>query len=244
MNRDNSQYSDHLIDTDGIVVYLYDFRGIEKNVPWLYDILLYPEKYVNIVENVDFHNSENCGLKTGGNKTYAVAFVSERDKLTRYVHDCTSVVAFGTSKKTGKTISFLTHQDPYLVLPGAKLNEQFENDLKETLREIRECSFEGSIRVYILGGIYRSDESGISRKDILETRFMYRMSVLYLSQIIESVLGFEPVVRLGPKDNSRSDAILLRTEQKCLHVVRPQTGDTRSESFLSSNITVQERKWQ
>jgi len=244
MNRDNSQYSEHVTETDGVTVYLYDFRGIEMNVPWLYDILLSPEKYINTLENVDFHESENRGLKTGGDETYAMSLISERDKLTRYVHDCTSVLSFGTSKKTGKTITFLTHQDPYLVLPEAKINKEFENDLIETLREMRDHAIEGSIRVYLLGGIYRSDDSGISRKDILETRDIYRRSILYLSTIIERVFGFEPVVRLGPKDNARSDVILVRTEQRCLHVVRPQTGDVRSESYLPSKITFQESKWQ
>ena len=190
--------------------------------------------------NVDYYgNPEDLsrrGFKNKDRYLYVISPVDNLDKFSKSFRDCTGVVVTGLDKKTGKNISFLSHQDPQHFLKEENKNA-FVHDLRQQLRAIRELSKEGTIDAIIVGGNY------FNMEDSGEFADKYVASIAFLSKEIKEALGFEPLIKTGPKVVGGSDDILLDTKHRRLYVVRPEVGDVTTESFVTSDMKTFAQKW-
>jgi len=201
-------------------------------------------------ENVDFFEKvdkiRTKGHLTAGYETYVISLANENDKRSDKLRNCTSVIISGTDKDTGKNISLVSHQDPKSFLPNEKgISKQFTEHLQQQLSDFKIRCLPETIDAVMLGGNYLRD--GIHRKD-------YAKSVAFLSNKIKLVLGFEPVVITGPKTNeatdedenkeSGDDKFLFDTKNRRLYLVRPEVGNSTTESYLPSDFDEQAQKWE
>jgi len=247
--KKNPLYSEHLKKGEKCIIACFGiFRDLEKTDPELCKILLSPSFDAQDIEVIDYDakpsDGRNIGAKTAGYQTYVISSVSDRDKITRYLYDCTSVFAVGREKKTGKNISFLSHQDPKKFLKE-RYQEQFTNDLTNSLEELKGRCVKGTIDVVISGGLYPRKHPGAkwSWKEAEIFRGLYKSSVSLLSEIVMEVFGFEPAVISGPKKVERSDSVLCVNKTRRMFIARPQVGNATTESFLPINLEIQEEKW-
>ncbi len=102
-----------------------------------------------------------------------------------------------------------------------------------------------TIDIVLAGGNFILDESVPSSfiTEAKATRATYKSSIRLLSEIIQAIIGFEPLVIVGPKMVARSDAMLYRNNNCRLYLVRPEVGNATAESYYPSNISLQESKW-
>ena len=234
----------------GIIACFGTFRDFEKTEPDLCKILLSPsfDHQANDAENVDFYAKpaewKNINAKTADPETYVISSVSSRDKLTRYLYDCTSVFAVGREKKTKKNISFLSHQDPTKFL-RERYREQFTNDLSDSFAELKNRCVKGTIDAVISGGMFLMDlpDAEWCWDDARKVRKGYKDSISLLSEIAEEVLGFEPVVICGPKKVERSDSVFCVNNTRRMYIARPQVGNTMTESYSPSLFSLMEQRW-
>ncbi|MCX6739141.1 MAG: hypothetical protein NT098_03785 [Candidatus Parcubacteria bacterium] len=249
--KKNPLSSEHLKRGEKSVIACFGtFSDFEKTEPSLCKILLSPsfDHEKSDTENVDYYAKptewKNINAKTAGTETYVISSVSSRDKLTRYLYDCTSVFAVGREKKTRKNISFLSHQDPTKFL-RERYREQFTNNLTDSLTELKSLCVRGTIDVVISGGMFLPDlpDAEWCWDDARRVRKMYKQSISLLSEIIVEVLGFEPVVICGPKKVERSDSVFCVNKTRHMYIARPQVENTMTESFLPQYLDIQEEKW-
>jgi len=164
--------------------------------------------------------------------SYIISPVNEKDKFTKELLDCTSVIAVGRDVSSGKDISVLTHQDPKIFLKEQK--EAFTKDLEERLRDLRQKCHEGSVDIVIAGGKLMRDRPD-DYKDSLEK----------LDDIVESVFGFEPLVICGPKyPEADEDDIYFDTQNRRLYIVRPKDSKFSNEPFPSGKAGEMQKKWE
>ncbi len=182
------------------------------------------------------------GQKRGENReSYVISALNEMDKRSRTLRNCTAVAVAGQDKKTGENISFISHESPKYMLSSKKDLEMFFNDLKIKLEELKEKSVEGTIDAAIAGGTFYSGDKR-SQKEYME-------SVRLLSDEISKILGFPPVVIVGPKVVEISnvpvqDEIFYSNKFRRLYVVRPEKEDVAQRSFLAKDIKEEARKWE
>jgi hypothetical protein len=185
------------------------------------------------------HNADYTGhpdlldkqdIKNAGYGTYAISPVDEKPKFTENLWNCTSIVAVGREKETGKEISILTHQDPSIFLKekGKKL---FFVDLEDRLGEFKEKCLKGTIDIVIAGGNLRE-----------KAPEEYEKSIEALSSTVEGLFGFKPTVIVGPKE-SGMDNIYLDTQNRRLYVVRPENSKLHNEVFKPDQIDEMKKKW-
>ncbi|MFA5830334.1 MAG: hypothetical protein WC878_00730 [Candidatus Paceibacterota bacterium] len=233
-----------------VIACLGTFRDFEQTDPELTLTLLTPSFDGSAgIENVDYYakpgDGKNTGSKTAGREIYVISSISDRDKMTRYLYDCLAVFVIGKDKKTKTNISLLNHQDPMKFL-HERYRKQFTNDLSESLREMKKRCAKGTIDVIIAGGMYllNHPDAMCLWEEAGEMRKIYRQSILLLSEIVKEVFGFEPVIISGPKRVERSDAIMCVNKTRRMHIVKPQVGESMTESFLPQDLKIQEEKWQ
>ena len=251
LSKKNPLCSEHLKKGEKCIIACFGtFRDFEKTDPESCKILLSPSSdETSAIEVIDYDakpsDGKNISAKTAGYQTYVISLISGRDKITRYLYDCTSVFAVGREKKTGKNISFLSHQDPKKFLKE-RYQKQFTKDLSESLEELKNRCVKRTVDIVISGGQYPWKHSGAewSWAEAEIFRALYRQSISLLSDIVMEVFGFEPVVISGPKKVERSDAIMCINKTRRMHIVKPQVGESMTESFLPRNFGTQEEKWQ
>lgn len=111
----------------------------------------------------------------------------------------------------------------------------FKRDLDLSLEEIKERCIEGTIDSVIFGGNYLEDPR--SQKNYVE-------SVKLVTKVVENVLGFEPLVMTGPKDNIEKDNVFYNNDNRQLYIIRDNSdGDFSVKSFYPSEINEQYKKW-
>ncbi len=188
--------------------------------------------------NVDYYGDpddlKNKKYKNAGEGTYVISPLDNLDKFSQTFINCTGVVAAGFDKTTNENISFLSHEDPGFFLRNKKNKEQFIEDLKEMLKTLKEKSVEGTVDAAIFGGNYLESK---------EFQNNYIESVKLLSKEISEILEFEPIVITGPKETGGNDNIFYDNKNRRLYIIRPEVGKTATESFISSDIENQAKKW-
>jgi len=171
----------------------------------------------------------------GGNKTYVISTVDSSDKFSSTFRNCTGLLVSGIDKKTGKKISFLSHQEPTTVLTYKK--EMFKKHLKDRLDEVKDRCNPGTIDALIIGGNYdSSNSSSFFTKGYFGT-------LQLLSNEVKNSLGFDPVVVNGAKRvdgedvGVYEDSVYLDTENSRAYLFRPKV-DYNSRDFSTENIPI------
>lgn len=198
-------------------------------------------------DNVDYYGNpaslREGGFKTGGRESYVISPVDALNKISRSLADCTGIIAAGRDKDTDGNISLLSHQDPTFFLSASHAGRKiFLNDLEERMHELQERSMDKTIDAAIFGGRVRGVEiwsdGNFNRRNYLE-------SIKLLSEEIKKIFGFEPVVITGPKNKSNIDSenVYYDNNHRRLYILRPEVGDSSTESFMPSDIDAQNEKW-
>jgi hypothetical protein len=193
------------------------------------------------IHNVNFGdvpaNLEGKNFLNSGRGTYVMSTIDNFNKFSQGFADCTSLIVAGLDKKTGKNISFLSHQDPIRFLFGKK--EDFVKHLKQRLDEIKDRCRDGTIDAVVIGGNYLElvDEEYNSLKK------KYLDSIKLLSLETKQVLGFEPSVINGPKISRGPDNIYYDNENRRLYFMR-QKMNKDTGSFVQSDIEEEKKKWE
>lgn len=160
----------------------------------------------------DLDELEANGFKQAGGNSYLISPISERDWFSDHYMSCTAVVAMGRDPKTGKELSFLTHQDPnFFVDGGDEEADQFAQALSESLKELKKLSEKDTVEVVLLGGNF--DNKGKDVKDYY-IHHQYEESIARLRQIVQETLGFDPVILAGPNTNVGSETVITVETQK------------------------------
>lgn len=192
--------------------------------------------------NIDYYGQHeeliNQGFKNAKYQSYVISSLDNSDKFSKSFKNCTGIIVTGISKDTNENISFLSHQDPRYFLVNRKKKKSFLEDLKEQLISLKEVSIKGTIDAVIVGGNYFKEEwAGKYRRDYLN-------SIKLLSTEVKNVLGFEPVVTVGPKTiKGRADDIFYDNNNRRLYIIRPEVDSPSAESFLPKDIKKQAKKW-
>jgi len=170
-------------------------------------------------ENVDFWESkekiEKRGQKNAGNNTYVISSISSKDKFSRNFYNCTGLVVVGIDEKDGKDISFISHQEPGVILNMGGVGQLFKQDLSDRLIEMRNRCVPGSVDIAIVGGNF-IDDNEYRGKDI------YGGIVELLTEEVLEVFEFSPHVAVGPKIIVGRDDVYFNTKERRLYVIRPQ----------------------
>jgi hypothetical protein len=185
----------------------------------------YYEKHERLVFD-DFKNPEES--------SYVISPVDQYNKYSVNFANCTGVIGIGYDKNLGKNISFMSHEDPDYFLKKRKNTNLLLKDLGETLSELRDRSENGSIDAIIFGGNFFHKKDSI--EDYKEYQKNYIESIKLLAHEIEDILGFEPIVIIGPKTTYGLDNVYFDNKNRRLFISRPEVGDATTESFLPSEL--------
>lgn len=190
-------------------------------------------------------------FKNDGHESYVISPVDSIDKYSKNYHDCTGVIITGKEKGTGKNISFMSHQDPSYFL-GAH-SQKFPEDLTNQIQELKKRCEGGTIDAVIFGGRYAKGKnyevSNPGRDLFIEE---YKKSIRFLSENIKSLVGFEPLVIVGPKTEPGADTVFYDNDTRRLFLVRNKSKKNESndnydfnaiESFLPSELEEISKKW-
>lgn len=200
-------------------------------------------KDISNTHNVNYYGSHeeliDQGFKNASSYSYVISKIDDLDKFSKSFINCTGIIITGCDKKTSKNISFLSHQDPAYFLGKSFNKNKFTKDLREQLINLKEKSVEGTIDAVIVGGNYFKEE------DDRNFREDYFNSIKLLSKEVKEILGFEPVVMIGPKiiKSGKKDDVFYDNDNRRLYIIRPKVGDATTESFLPSDIENQEKRW-
>ena len=179
---------------------------------------------INFSEQFDDVHNVNYGEEAeilqkkdflGGGGTWTISTIDGLYKFSKGLFDCTGLVVSGIDKKTGKNISFMTHQDPKEFLKK-NLKGLFIEALQSRLSEIKERCVPGTIDALIIGGRYTDEKN---RKNYFD-------SLDLISNEVEGALGFKPVVYNGPKLNNSHDNMFYNNSKRRLYLMRPQVNET------------------
>lgn len=183
------------------------------------------------------------GSRNQGEYSYVISRINNQDKFSNKFKNCTGLLVAGKDKNTGENISFLSHEDPDYFLSSEESRQKFMSDLKKRLEEIKERSADRTIDARIVGGNYFTDKGDWSRDKIDKFAKHYLESIELLAAETSGVLGFEPIVVMGPKTKSGQDDVFYDNENRRLYIVRTVADAAISESFVPKEIKDQEKKW-
>ena len=195
---------------------------------------------VNYFGNPDFLREQN--FKTAGKESYFISPIDSSNKFSKSFRNCTGLVATGIDRKTGENISFLTHQDPKYFLRGAQTPDQgFIDDLRKQLQELKDRCLSGTIDAVIMGGDYFPESIHAFRQE------EYIRSIEVVAKETQDLLGFEPVVMMGPKKGVGSidhkDDVFYDNNTRRLYIMREDAGKESLQSYLPSTIHEERKKW-
>ncbi len=237
----NASKSEHLRDGIPPIIACIGTEADFENDPSLQaKLFIVPTHNQAGVHDVDYFGDPESlrrqNFKNAGEGSYAISPVDNLDKLSRKFRNCTGLVVAGVDKKTGKNMSLLSHEDPGYFLDERNNNkDSFLTDLRQRLQELHEKSAEGTVDAVIVGGNWFKWGPGYKRA--------YRKSIELLSQEVENIFGFMPVVMTGPKTTGGEESVFYNNEHRRLYIVRPRVGRASTESFIRSEMKTKERRW-
>lgn len=156
--------------------------------------------------------------------------LDESNKYSKAFSVCTGLVVTGISRKTGKNVSFLSHQNANDVLEG-----KFISSLRKLLNEINDECEPGTIDAVVIGG-YNVGGDNYTKKNYLN-------SIKLLGKEVKKALKFEPMVVNGPKIGAnKRDDIYYDTENRRLFFIRPEVNRDIGD-FPTGDVKKQKSKW-
>ncbi len=198
-------------------------------------------------EPVDFFSTfeerEARNQKHGGVRNYVISSISEKNKASRGYHDCIGVAAVGVDVKTGKNVSFLTHQPPRNI--GNPVESDFDKDFAETLRTFYSQVKKDSIDVVFFGGQYH-EMAKMPHVDLpLGNDYGYKTSIKLLADAVQKALHTEPNVITGPNhDLFDSTEVVFDTKHRRLYMYQPeQPRSISGKGFPASGIEEATKDW-
>jgi hypothetical protein len=256
--KPNVLKSEHLKDAPPIMGCIYDWETLKKNPAQKAEFSELFEKFEEKGEDVNFSFRKGdivseTMLNTGP-KTYVISPIDTKDKYSADFLDCTGVVAVGIDKKTGKNISFMSHQNPDFFLNDEEKQIKFRKDLIQKLKELKEQSLPDTIDVAIVGGNEDNTPKKIPDENFRlgiddETKFLkdkysnYKESITILNNSIAKVLEFSPVVLTGLNSSTSTESgannaldIYLDNKNRRLYMVRARQESKYNESFLAKDV--------
>lgn len=182
-------------------------------------------------------NPDNDSILSDRGRIHMISEVDEKDKFSHNYCNCIGAIIVGRSKKTGKEISFMTHQDSayadFQETWHKKETEIFDEKFKRKIEELVANCEEGSIDAVLFGGAdYDTNYQKVIKK---------------MSQKIRKKLGFEPIVLTGPGgEYSREDgnktippstSVYFDTQTRKVYLVRQKISDSnRDKPFYASKV--------
>jgi len=213
------------------------FQEIRSKVPGMHNV-----KHDGSPEELRAQNFKNPGINS-----YVISPIDGLNKFSKSFVNCTGLVVAGYDKKTSENISFLSHQYPRYFLGNENKQNRFVADLEERLTELKERCQKGTIDAKIIGGNYLKAQDfephDLQDFEIEVYQKSYLASIKLLSDEIEKVLGFEPVMITGPKLIPGEEDIFYENKNRRLYISRPEVGDNSTKSFVLSTINEQKEKW-
>ena len=206
----------------------------------------------NVGENINFYAEvkelDEKEQKHSGEYTYVISSINENSKYSEDFQECTSLVIVGRDVKTGKEISFLTHQFPVRFLDDKK--REFEEHMRASLEDFKKKCVPGSIDAVIAGGfiasddLKESDDNTEQNKYYQQSRVAYERSLEMLKGVVKENLGFMPDVVSGVKGGG-FDKIYFDTAERKLYVIRPDGVVLYDSAFTPTdeNIATLEKQW-
>ena len=183
---------------------------------------------VDLYESYEFYQDKK-DFK-GEPRAYKISPINGKSKFTKKLIDCTSLVAVGREVGSNTELSFLTHQNPDKFHKSGRFF--FEADLNRRLQELKDKCSPGSIDVVITGGHFH-------RGDTDE----YQKSLEIIGPVVQGVLGFEPLVIVGPKGAGEDD-VYFNTTNRRLYVIRKYTGGHNDNaSFKANEVQKKKEEW-
>ncbi|MEJ0053601.1 MAG: hypothetical protein WDN10_02650 [bacterium] len=176
----------------------------------------------------------------GGEGTYVISAIDASNKESKDYLDCTGLAAVGTDKRSGETVSLLTHQDPKQIVQEHR--DRYIVDMTSRLMELHDNCSPHSIDVMLFGGAARNSEDMKG----------YRESIMLLRKLCEKTLGIDPHVVVGPNnpDFNQWDwevGAVLDTKHRRLYITRAPQDTVRdaetSFGFKASELENVERRW-
>ncbi|MBY0539318.1 hypothetical protein K2P56_02710 [Patescibacteria group bacterium] len=154
--------------------------------------------------------------------------------------NCHGIVAVGKKKTGKKHTAFLTHHSPdEFVFADEAKKTRFTNALRASLSDLRGASEKGTIDAVIIGGNDRRADKetfGLFDSD-------YPLSVVSLSDIVSSELGFEPPILLPPTQMGGEMNVIFHTQQRILEVFKSFQLVKNPRSFVVSELPSEMRRW-
>ena len=192
------------------------------------------------LENGDLEALKESGCKNSGPGSYLISPIKEDNLCSDKYFNCTAVVAIGRDAATGKEVSFLSHQSPeYFVDGGADKTKMFEQELGDSLRELKARSQSDTVEVLLLGGNFNP---AIAEGDYQHRH--YKQSIEKLRQIVQETLGFDPKVLTGPNYNVGSEtSILVETQKRKVWVERTKQPPEFDQPYMANALDVVEKNW-
>lgn len=250
----NALKNEHLkAEFKPIIGGIYDRNNLDRDTQYFLDDFKKNAEYINF--GASQSELEKNMMLNSGKDTYVISPCDSSNKYSDGYQNCTGVIVSGVDKDTGKNISIMTHQ-----FPGWFLNKEnndfeirkFKSDLSIKINELKDRSVLDTIDAVVFGGNkedvagsnldekfrYGYDDEDEHSKDSYD---VYMKSVKTAKVVVSEILGFDPVVILGPNDNFDTIQNPLDSyydnENRRLYLVRPEQNINKSnESFVASNV--------
>ncbi len=195
------------------------------------------------VQNVNYHDDKSSLKKknflNAGELTYVISLVDSNDKFTKGLYNCTSAIVVGTDQKTGKNISFITHQNPNEFL--LEKRKKFIKDFEKRMKEISRMCVPKSIDAIILGGNYFEEVSQGNKKAKTFAE-NYVESINLLSSEVEKKLKFKPSIINGPKVSLGGDDVYFDNKNRRVNFIRPEDVNSNTQSFTAEEFEKQKKE--
>lgn len=163
---------------------------------------------------------DELGMKHNGHFTYVISPITERNKESGLYQVCTGLVVSGLDKKTGRPISFLTHQNSAFLFKNDTWS-RFQEDLNTTLKEFVARVRPGtSSAAFYAGSIQHpvDDLNGAYRQEYMDTVEFCRNAVATtlgteLEVFEETGIDYDVHAVRAVRDIEHNRLYILRSEQ-------------------------------
>jgi len=161
------------------------------------------KQFLHGAKNVDYYMTKMSATLRGfayWEDAFVISGVDESPKYTTQLYNCTAIIGSGVHKRTGKAISFLSHQNPkqFMYSPSA---QSFEKSLTATINTLFDDAQDGSVDIVIAGGhvLSGADQySPLSRAEYQNTIMRFQEILAPIVQERTGVENYDPTVICGP----------------------------------------------
>jgi hypothetical protein len=184
--------------------------------------------FMNNAEEINFYEPayslERGKHLNAGSYSYVISAIDSQSKFSNKYKNCTGLLVAGVDKRTGKNVSFLTHQEPVNVILLKK--EKFLDHLRLQLERVKAQCKPGTLDSILIGG-NDLNQNHTFLDDNLDPVTMsyakiYTDSNKLISDEVKKILGFEPDIVNGPKTVTGGDEFYYDNENRRGYLARPK----------------------